>query len=199
QICPYAQRVRRARFPRGGANVTRYQIDFRNKPGWYASRVNPASKVPAVAYGNTGSDPENPSSESVKIAESLVLLEFVADLYPDSGLLPRIRLNVRRCASSSTLFRPSCSHPSALSSSGERSRITSSLHWRRPKSCSHLAGSPLGINLRSRTPHWRHFLVVGSCNFVMTWANFRKGPVRGYTKRFSRASALSACRSILQR
>ena len=40
-------------------------------------------------YGSPGSDPEHPSAESAKIAESLVLLEFVADLYPDSGLLPK--------------------------------------------------------------------------------------------------------------
>ena len=40
-------------------------------------------------YGSPKSDPENPSPESEKIAESLVLLEFVADLYPDSGLLPK--------------------------------------------------------------------------------------------------------------
>jgi len=40
-------------------------------------------------YGSPKSDPEHPSPESSKIAESLVLLEFVADLYPDSGLLPR--------------------------------------------------------------------------------------------------------------
>jgi glutathione S-transferase len=35
------------------------------------------------------SDPENPTPESAKIPESLVLLEFVADLYPESGLLPK--------------------------------------------------------------------------------------------------------------
>lgn len=40
-------------------------------------------------YGSPKSDPEHPSAESAKIAESLVLLEFVADLYPDSGLLPK--------------------------------------------------------------------------------------------------------------
>ena len=40
-------------------------------------------------YGSPKSYPENPSQESEKIAESLVLLEFVADLYPDSGLLPK--------------------------------------------------------------------------------------------------------------
>jgi glutathione S-transferase len=42
-----------------------------------------------VVYGSPKSDPEHPSPESAKIAESLVLLEFVADLYPDSGLLPK--------------------------------------------------------------------------------------------------------------
>jgi glutathione S-transferase len=40
-------------------------------------------------YGSPKSDPENPSPESAKITESLVLLEFIADLYPDSGLLPK--------------------------------------------------------------------------------------------------------------
>jgi glutathione S-transferase len=76
-------------FQEAKADVTRYQIDLQNKPDWYASRVNPASKVPAVVYGSPKSDPEHPTPESAKIAESLVLLEFVADLYPDSGLLPK--------------------------------------------------------------------------------------------------------------
>jgi glutathione S-transferase len=40
-------------------------------------------------YGSPKSNPENPSAESAKLAESIVLLEFVADLYPDSGLLPK--------------------------------------------------------------------------------------------------------------
>jgi glutathione S-transferase len=40
-------------------------------------------------YGTSKSDPEYPTPESAKIAESLVLLEFVADMYPDSGLLPQ--------------------------------------------------------------------------------------------------------------
>lgn len=33
--------------------------------------------------------PDHPSEDSEKIAESLVLIEFVADLYPDSPLLPK--------------------------------------------------------------------------------------------------------------
>ena len=40
-------------------------------------------------YGSPKSETENPSPESAKIAESVVLLEFIADLYPDSGLLPK--------------------------------------------------------------------------------------------------------------
>ena len=32
--------------------------------------------------------PDQPSAESFKLAESLVILEFVADLFPASGLLP---------------------------------------------------------------------------------------------------------------
>ncbi|KAH9016121.1 hypothetical protein EDB85DRAFT_2021780 [Lactarius pseudohatsudake] len=76
-------------FQEAKADVTRYSIDLANKPEWYASRVNPASKVPALVYGSPKSDPENPSPESAKIAESLVILEFIADLYPDSGLLPK--------------------------------------------------------------------------------------------------------------
>lgn len=32
--------------------------------------------------------PDQPSPESVKLAESLILVEFVADLYPESRLLP---------------------------------------------------------------------------------------------------------------
>ncbi|KAI9439570.1 hypothetical protein H4582DRAFT_1536594 [Lactarius indigo] len=84
----YSERVEIA-FHEAKANVTRYELDLSNKPEWYARRVNPAGKVPAVVYGSAKSDPENPSPESAKIAESLVLLEFIADLYPDSGLLPK--------------------------------------------------------------------------------------------------------------
>jgi glutathione S-transferase len=51
-----------------------------------------------VAYGGPTVDPEDPSPLSTKIAESNVILEFLADLYPDSGLLPKdllLRAKVR--------------------------------------------------------------------------------------------------------
>ncbi|KIJ15137.1 maleylacetoacetate isomerase [Paxillus involutus ATCC 200175] len=88
KICPYAHRVEIA-LAEANANFKVYQIDLANKPDWYAPKVNPASKVPAIAYGGPDVAPENPSPESTKLAESLVLVEFVADLYPQADLLPQ--------------------------------------------------------------------------------------------------------------
>jgi glutathione S-transferase len=53
------------------ADYKRFEIDLQNKPEWYAPKVNPASKVPAVAYGGPDVAPDQPSPESTKIAESL--------------------------------------------------------------------------------------------------------------------------------
>jgi len=88
KICPYAHRVELA-LEEAKADYTKFQIDLQNKPEWYAPQVNPASKVPAVAYGGPKVPPEQPSPDSTKIAESLVLIEFVADLYPEAHLLPQ--------------------------------------------------------------------------------------------------------------
>lgn len=41
-----------------------------------------------AAYGGPEVPPDQPSPESVKLTESLVLLEFVADLYPNTHILP---------------------------------------------------------------------------------------------------------------
>ncbi|KAH9051932.1 hypothetical protein EDB87DRAFT_1826474 [Lactarius vividus] len=67
-------------FQEAKADVTRYSIDLANKQ---------ARVVPALVYGSPKSDPESMSPESARISESLVLLEFVADLYPESGLFPK--------------------------------------------------------------------------------------------------------------
>ena len=45
--------------------------------------------MPAVAYGGPDVPPDEPSPESTKIAESLVLIQFFADLAPESDLLPQ--------------------------------------------------------------------------------------------------------------
>ena len=50
-------------------------------------------QVPAVAYGGPDVSPNQPSPESVKIAESLVLIQFFADLAPESDLLPQDALD----------------------------------------------------------------------------------------------------------
>ncbi|TDL24494.1 glutathione S-transferase [Rickenella mellea] len=88
KVCPYAHRAEIA-LAELGIEHTKYQIDLQNKPEWYAPKVNPASKVPAITYGGPIVPPDEPSPESEKIAESLVLLEFFADLKPDSTFLPK--------------------------------------------------------------------------------------------------------------
>ncbi|KAG2138506.1 hypothetical protein DEU56DRAFT_802045 [Suillus clintonianus] len=74
-----------------------YQINLANKPEWFL-KVNPVGEIPAMTYGGPSVEPEDPSPLSAKIAESNVILEFLADLYPDSGLLPKdpvLRAKVR--------------------------------------------------------------------------------------------------------
>jgi glutathione S-transferase len=53
-------------------------------------------QVPAVAYGGSDVPPDQPSPESAKIAESLVLIQFFADLAPKSDLLPQDALGKAR-------------------------------------------------------------------------------------------------------
>ncbi|KIY65402.1 hypothetical protein CYLTODRAFT_432235 [Cylindrobasidium torrendii FP15055 ss-10] len=89
KVCPFAHRTEIA-LAEVGADFKRYEIDLANKPEWYASRVNPASKVPALAYGGPDVPPEEASPESTKIPESLVLLQLIPELFPDaSTLIPK--------------------------------------------------------------------------------------------------------------
>ncbi|KAG1731621.1 glutathione S-transferase C-terminal-like protein [Suillus paluster] len=87
KICPYAQRTEIA-LAEAGVPFKRYEIDLANKPEWYAPKVNRASKVPAIAYGGPDVPPESPSPKSIKLAESLILVEFIGDLYPSSNIVP---------------------------------------------------------------------------------------------------------------
>ncbi|EGO03492.1 hypothetical protein SERLA73DRAFT_158120 [Serpula lacrymans var. lacrymans S7.3] len=89
KVCPFAQRdVTKDITCRGlhqvelvlaeaKAEFKSYQIDLANKPDWYAPKVNPASKVPAVAYGGPDVSPETPSRRKLP-----------TDLYPSARLLP---------------------------------------------------------------------------------------------------------------
>jgi glutathione S-transferase len=95
----------------------KFHIDLKDKPEWYVPKVNPASKVrhcdqlhslglcgvmetylqvPAVTYGGPDVHPSDPSPESAKITESLVLIQFFADLAPESDLLPKDALGKAR-------------------------------------------------------------------------------------------------------
>ncbi|TBU28315.1 glutathione S-transferase C-terminal-like protein [Dichomitus squalens] len=87
KICPFAQRTEIA-LHEAKADFVRYEIDLQNKPEWYAPKVNPASKVPAIAYGGPEAPPDDPSPQSVKLAESLILVEFIGDLFPQASILP---------------------------------------------------------------------------------------------------------------
>ncbi|OCH87043.1 glutathione S-transferase [Obba rivulosa] len=87
-ISPFAQAVDLALL-QAQAKYTRYEIDLKNKPDWYLAQVNPVGKVPTIAYGGPIVLPEQPSPESVKLRESRVILEFIADLFPEAHLLPK--------------------------------------------------------------------------------------------------------------
>ena len=54
----------------------------------FSIRSNHCAQVPAITYGGPDVDPEDPSPLSFKLAESRVILQFIAELYPESGLLP---------------------------------------------------------------------------------------------------------------
>ncbi|CDO75061.1 hypothetical protein BN946_scf184710.g2 [Trametes cinnabarina] len=70
------------------ADYTNYEVDLANKPSWYAARVNPVGKLPAITYGGPNTAPDDPSPEAAKINESLIILEFLADIFPEAHLLP---------------------------------------------------------------------------------------------------------------
>ncbi|EJF67352.1 hypothetical protein DICSQDRAFT_46340, partial [Dichomitus squalens LYAD-421 SS1] len=59
------------------------------RPDDYVKNVYPAGKVPLMVYGGIESFPAGKLLPgSAVITESLVILEFLADLYPDARLLP---------------------------------------------------------------------------------------------------------------
>ncbi|KAI0634702.1 thioredoxin-like protein [Trametes polyzona] len=85
---PYCYRVQLA-LDQAKADSTSFIIDLSAKPDWYATKVNSAGKVPAITYGQK-TPPENPVTPpgTAKINESLVILEFLNDLFPEAHLLP---------------------------------------------------------------------------------------------------------------
>ncbi|TFK93672.1 hypothetical protein K466DRAFT_594193 [Polyporus arcularius HHB13444] len=87
---PHAERVRFA-LDEAGAKYTVHEfgLEFNKgpKPEWYY-QINPLGKIPALTYGGPAVPPDQPSPESAKLFESLPLLEFIAEIYPEANLLP---------------------------------------------------------------------------------------------------------------
>ncbi|KAJ2444934.1 hypothetical protein GGF42_006154 [Coemansia sp. RSA 2424] len=73
-LCPHVQRAIRA-FKAAKVPYVVEEIDMQNKPEWYYL-VNPQLKVPALR-----------TPDGTILIESLVIAEFVADQFPEAGLL----------------------------------------------------------------------------------------------------------------
>ncbi len=72
--CPWAMRTWLA-MEEANAEYTLTEIDLQNKPAWYKD-INPLTKVPAIKYGDK------------VIYESAITTEFVADLFPQTEMMP---------------------------------------------------------------------------------------------------------------
>jgi len=131
KICPWAHRTELA-LQESKLPYKRFEIDLRNKPEWYAPKVNPASKVPAIAYGGPDVAPDAPSPASQKLAESAVLLEFVADIAPEAELLPKdpvLRAKARFFADTVTIKFNSEAYRPALTGTGDLDAILGAIDF----------------------------------------------------------------------
>ncbi|KAI0777306.1 hypothetical protein BD413DRAFT_601752 [Trametes elegans] len=87
---PFPHRVRLA-LEEANAAYDIIWIDLIEKQEWYEKKVCPeGGRVPLLVYGGPElhADEEVPP-EAAKISESLVILEFLADVFPDARLLPK--------------------------------------------------------------------------------------------------------------
>ncbi|GAA5937521.1 hypothetical protein JCM10213_007265 [Rhodosporidiobolus nylandii] len=83
RICPWAQRTTLALCEVGAyenGQVEHVEIDLQNKPEWYASKVNPASKVPVLQIGKEGEPntkyiPESGPADPIERAEARYFAE----------------------------------------------------------------------------------------------------------------------------
>ncbi|KAI0777418.1 thioredoxin-like protein [Trametes elegans] len=86
---PYCHRVHIA-LEEAKVKAATCEIDLKPgcKPAWF-TKVSPTGTVPAFTYGGSPAAFEQPAAEALKLSESIVLIEFLADVFPDSGLRPR--------------------------------------------------------------------------------------------------------------
>nr|VWO96380.1 GlcNAc-PI de-N-acetylase [Ganoderma boninense] len=89
QDSPFPHRVRLA-LEEAKATYDVIWIDLVDKPEWYEKKVYPGEgRVPYLVYGGPAlSADEAPSGDAVGLPDSLVILEFLADLFPAARLLP---------------------------------------------------------------------------------------------------------------
>ncbi|KAG8875156.1 hypothetical protein FRB97_005365 [Tulasnella sp. 331] len=79
--CPWAHRTRIA-LKAAGTEHEIFEIHLPVKPEWYP-KINPAGKVPALSYGTpAGSDVSDPPAGTFILAESALIVQFVASLFP---------------------------------------------------------------------------------------------------------------------
>jgi len=85
--CPWSQRVTLALCEVGAyANdqVKHIEMDLAKIPFWFAMKINPAGQVPVLSVGNEADH----ESGFINLPESGVILELVAELFPESALSP---------------------------------------------------------------------------------------------------------------
>ncbi|EIW57659.1 thioredoxin-like protein [Trametes versicolor FP-101664 SS1] len=103
---PYSQRVHIA-LEEAGVKYTMWEFETRgpgSKPEWYY-QINPLGKIPALTFGGPEVPPDQPSPESAKLAESMAILEFLADIFPDAPLLPADPLLRAKARTFTEIFR----------------------------------------------------------------------------------------------
>ncbi|KAI1789475.1 hypothetical protein LXA43DRAFT_1062840 [Ganoderma leucocontextum] len=72
------------------ADYTSVTINLMEKPEWYNLKINPITgKIPAITYGGPKHPPGEPSEEATTLIESMVIVEFLAEVFPSANLLPR--------------------------------------------------------------------------------------------------------------
>ena len=74
--CPYCARVRLALAEKAAADET-VEIDLRDRPAWIYE-LNPSGKVPVLEDGFV-------------LPESVVIMEYLDERYPEPALLPTAR------------------------------------------------------------------------------------------------------------
>ncbi|KAI0671839.1 thioredoxin-like protein [Trametes maxima] len=105
---PSAQRVHIA-LEDARADYTLYEVDVKNKPAWFYE-VSPLGKVPAISLGPR-STMGQPLPESTNLTESLALLEYLADIYPEAKLLPSNPILRAKARSFTMLYQTHVSEP----------------------------------------------------------------------------------------